>query len=279
MWRDYKNVEKNLQAIDETSWLKQYLKEFPNGDREAQRALPFWPHEQKRNVMEDSELEGVLHTKGHSRNTEVDLIMVTMPNPEARGYFGPCRSKPSTVAVPRAPRRRASSAAQQTVGATYKGRGEDWFPPFNPENDIRVGQFVALTVEQEELHVGVPFYVEKVLEFGQRKWAEKMKVVWYWPSMRAGVQTRSRCSRTWYANYTEVSWEPSLKRHGWVVKEATIFFWEDVPARTKSGLIHENNIWVHGVVTETRIKILAHAKPHLVEYIELQMEAMDDEQL
>jgi hypothetical protein len=29
------NVVKNLQAIDETRWLKQYLKEFPTGDREA----------------------------------------------------------------------------------------------------------------------------------------------------------------------------------------------------------------------------------------------------
>jgi hypothetical protein len=26
-----------------------------------------------------------------------------------------------------------------------------------------------------------------VLKFGQQKWPEKMKVVWYWPSMRAGV--------------------------------------------------------------------------------------------
>jgi hypothetical protein len=36
---------------------------------------------------------------------------------------------------------------------------------------------------------------------------------------------------------------------------------------------------VHGVVTETKFKIPTHAKPHLVEYIELQMEAMDDERL
>jgi hypothetical protein len=77
----------------------------------------------------------------------------------------------------------------------------------------------------------------------------------------------------------EASWEPSLKRHGWIVKEATIFSWEDVPARTRSGLIHENNVWVYGVVTEMKIKILVHAKPHLVEYIELQMEEMDDERL
>jgi hypothetical protein len=30
---------------------------------------------------------------------------------------------------------------------------------------------------------------------------------------------------------------------------------------------------------ETKIKIPAHAKQHLVEYIELQMEVMDDERL
>ena len=52
-----------------------------------------------------------------------------------------------------------------------------------------------------------------------------------------------------------------------------------MPIRTKSRLIHENNVRVHGVVTKTKIKILAYAKPHLVEYIALQIEAMDDEQL
>jgi hypothetical protein len=52
-----------------------------------------------------------------------------------------------------------------------------------------------------------------------------------------------------------------------------------VLARTRSGLIHENNIQVHGVVTETKIKIPAYAKPYFVEYIALQMEAMDDEWL
>jgi hypothetical protein len=257
----------------------QYLKEFLDGDREVQRALPFWPHKQERNVVEDSEMERVLHTEDHSRNREVDFIMATMLDLEARGYFGPHRNRPSTVAVMRAPRRRASSAVQQTVGATSSEGGEDRFPPFNPENDIRVGQFVALTVEQEELRAGIPFYLGKVLEFGQRKWAEKMKVVWYWLSMRAGVQTGSGCSRAWFANCMEASWEPSLERHGWVVKEATIFSWEDVPARIRSGLIHENNIRVHGVATETKIKIPAYTKPYLVEYIELQMEAMGDERL
>ena len=82
---------------------------------------------------------------------------------------------------------------------------------------------MALTVEQIEVHVGVPFYIEKVVDFGQQKWVEKMKVVWYWPSMRMEVQTELGCSRTRYTNCMEASWEPSLKRHGWVVKEAKIF--------------------------------------------------------
>jgi hypothetical protein len=39
------NIEKNLQAIEETKWLKEYLEHFPDANREAQRALSFWPHE------------------------------------------------------------------------------------------------------------------------------------------------------------------------------------------------------------------------------------------
>jgi hypothetical protein len=72
--------------------------------------------------MLDLEMKGVLHIEDHSRNTEVDLIMATMPDPEARGYFGPRRSRPSTVAVTRAPRRRASSVVQQIVEATRSKR-------------------------------------------------------------------------------------------------------------------------------------------------------------
>jgi hypothetical protein len=96
----------------------------------------FWPHEQERNVVEDSETKGVLHTEDHSRKREMDLIMATMLDPEARGYFGPRRNRPSTVVVTRAPRRRASSATQQIVRATSSEGGEDRFLPFNPENDI-----------------------------------------------------------------------------------------------------------------------------------------------
>jgi hypothetical protein len=52
-----------------------------------------------------------------------------------------------------------------------------------------------------------------------------------------------------------------------------------VPVRKRSGPIHENNVRVHGVVIEMKIRIPPYTKPHLVEYIVLQIEAMDDERL
>jgi hypothetical protein len=54
-----------------------------------------------------------------------------------------------------------------------------------------MGHFIALSVEQEELCAGVPFYIGKVLEFGKGRWAEKMKVIWYWPCLGIGMQTGS----------------------------------------------------------------------------------------
>jgi hypothetical protein len=137
--------------------------------------------------VEDSDPEVEVQTEDRSSTAEVGLIMATMPDPEARGYFGPRRSRPATIPGTRAPRRRATSTSPVTVGAGTSAGGEDRFPAFNPGTDIRVGHFVALTVEQEELRAGVPFYVGKVLEFGNGRWAEKMKVIWYWPCLRIGM--------------------------------------------------------------------------------------------
>jgi hypothetical protein len=68
-----------------------------------------------------------------------------------------------------------------------------------------------------------PFYVEEVLEFGKGRWAEKMKVIWYWPCLRIGMQTGSASNIARYGNCMEAQWKPSRKRHDWVIKEATIF--------------------------------------------------------
>jgi hypothetical protein len=52
--------------------------------------------------MDESEMRAVVHTEEDSNRTSTDLIMVTMPDPEARGYFGPRRNRPSIVSVTRA---------------------------------------------------------------------------------------------------------------------------------------------------------------------------------
>jgi hypothetical protein len=70
-----------------------------------------------------------------------------------------------------------------------------------------------------------------------------------------------------------------FERHGWVMKEAIIFSWEDVPTRTRVGVVHGNEVRVYGVTTEAEIMIHVQAKPHLLEYMDLQMEALDEERL
>jgi hypothetical protein len=52
-----------------------------------------------------------------------------------------------------------------------------------------------------------------------------------------------------------------------------------VPRRTKAGVIHGNEVRVFGVTTEEEVQILIATKPHLLEYMDLQMEALDEERL
>ena len=63
------------------------------------------------------------------------------------------------------------------------------------------------------------------------------------------------------------------------MKEATIFSWEDVPRRTKAKVIHGNKVQVYGVTTEAEVHIPVATKPHLLEYMDLQIEALDEEHL
>jgi hypothetical protein len=53
------------------------------------------------------------------------------------------------------------------------------------------------------------------------------------------------------------------------MKEATIFSWEDVPRRTRAGVVHGNEVQVYGVTTKVEVQISIAAKPHLLEYMDL----------
>jgi hypothetical protein len=52
-----------------------------------------------------------------------------------------------------------------------------------------------------------------------------------------------------------------------------------VPRRTRAGIVHGNEVRVYGVTTEAEVQIPVAAKPHLLEYMNLQMEALDEERL
>jgi len=93
-----------------------------------------------------------------------------------------------------------------------QGASEDPFPPFNPKKEVVVGHFVALNVEPKEVRGGVPFYMGKMWEFGQGQWALKMKVLWYWPAMKWGVEEEASSNRVRYSNCMEATWEPFGER-------------------------------------------------------------------
>jgi hypothetical protein len=50
-----------------------------------------------------------------------------------------------------------------------------------------------------------------------------------------------------------------------------------VPIRTRAGVVHGNKVRGYGVRTKAGIMIPVQAKPHLLEYMDLQMEALDEE--
>jgi hypothetical protein len=52
-----------------------------------------------------------------------------------------------------------------------------------------------------------------------------------------------------------------------------------VPRRTRAEVVHGNKVRVYGVTTEVEVQIPVAAKPHLLEYMDLQMEALDEERL
>jgi len=213
-------------------------------------------------------------------NAAVDLIMATMPNPQRRGYFGPRKDRPPQETSRRLARRRSTRAKNNDLAPeVVQDANEDAFPPFNLGNDISVGQFVALAVEPSEVRGGVSFYLGKVLEFGQRRWALKMKVVWYWPTMRHGAQEDAGSNRVRYRNCMESTWEPSGERFAWIEKEAGIYLWVDVPRQGKSGHVVRSSIVVLGVQTEETVIIPVEAKPHLLEYMAMHMEDLDDQRL
>ena len=52
-----------------------------------------------------------------------------------------------------------------------------------------------------------------------------------------------------------------------------------MPRRSRAGVLYGNEVQVHDVTTEAEVQIPVAAKPHLLEYMDLHMEALDKERL
>jgi len=94
---------KNMEVVDKTCKFKDCLESFPQLNREGKHDLPFWPSNmlnQNRddNTILNGEEEGpnssvAVDVEKNIIGSVVDLIMSMMPNPERRGYFGPCKDR------------------------------------------------------------------------------------------------------------------------------------------------------------------------------------------
>jgi len=73
-------------------------------------------------------------------------------------------------------------------------------------------------------------------------------------------------------------WEPSGESHSWV-ENRHAFSWMDEPERTMAGACRWRKRNVFGMQVEGKIRILHSAKIHILEYIAMQTEAIDDDRL
>ena len=93
-------IERNLQAIDDTKWLLQYLNKFPKkSNLELWKHSSFWPEnmESQNHVEREENMNGlgVLQEGEGSPNAPIpSAILNHLPTVQERGYFGPRRHKP-----------------------------------------------------------------------------------------------------------------------------------------------------------------------------------------
>jgi hypothetical protein len=200
-------VERNIQAIEDTRWLKNYLKEFPLTNRREAAAGSFWPDvyayvgTQIGDPEETQDPKNRQHESDASRIEEAvnNQIFALLPDPAPQGFFVPKRLRPSTVALTKAPRRMNTKRVSGIVQPSSVE--EDPFPEFDPHKHVEIGHFVAMCVTREDVLSRIPFFLEKVIRFrGKREEQGDMRAIWYWPEEKAGHRKRDGEFRNRYAN-------------------------------------------------------------------------------
>jgi len=75
----------------------------------------------------------------------------------------------------------------------------------------------------------------------------------------------------------ETTWNSSSERFVWIEKKSAIYLCVNVLLKETSGHIIGSNVTLYGVQTKGTTIILYETKLHLLEYMAMQMEDLDDE--
>jgi hypothetical protein len=279
-------VERNLQAIEDTRWLQNYLKEFPWADKSEAAVGSFWADEyaylgtQMEGPEETQGTENRHHGSEASRIEEAlnYQILALLPDPSPRGFFGLKRLRPSTTSVTKAPQRmnteRTSSIARPFA------MEEDPFPEFDSHKHVEIGHFVAMCVTRDDVLSRIPFFLGKVIRFyGKREQQGDMWVIWYWLEERTRRWDQDGDIRNLYANCLNSAWIPTNEEHDWILIELGRVSWAHVSKTNRLGESIEDMTMVYRISTEKKICILHLVKPHLLELIAQQSDQWDDERL
>jgi hypothetical protein len=154
---------------------------------------------------------------------------------------------------------------------------EDPNPEFDPHKHVEIGQFVAMCVTRDDVLLGIPFFLGKVIRFrGKREQEGDMRVIWYWPEERAGRWDQDGDFRNRYANCLNSAWIPTNEEHDWILIESGWVSWAQVSKTNRVGESIEDMTMVHRISKEKKICIPHSVKPHLLELIAQQSDQWDD---
>ena len=259
-------VGENIEAIEQTEWLKEYIQNFPTRDRSAATTFPFWPDEVQQPLRpelgqvpdaDNIDIENI-PTMPHENGLGNADPLVHLPDVQPRGYFGPrngaparsTRSSRQCHVRPARAERRGTDGCETLEGARGLARqGEDPFPAFDPHKDISVGQFVALCTTTSDRAAGATFYVAKVQSLERVATREgTMTVIWYQPKMPRGLIDPPGQYHHRYTNWASRAWEPSKEPDDNIEVTSAITAWTN-PVR-QPALCN-----VHGARVEKEIKI------------------------
>ena len=185
-----------------------------------------------------------------------------------RRYFGLRRGKSQTTTSRPAKKQRPTTT--EHIISTERDV-ENVFPKFDLFTDMKVGHMVAMNTSNEDRESGIPFFLGKVaVQKNGSSTSGSIKIIWYWPKPTSQQDDPSMWTYR-YRNCMKRKWIPSNEPLNWVDLETAIISWSP-PLKTETSMVEKT-------VAPKEISILKAMTFHLLQHMENQSEAIDDEHL